>query len=327
MANVTTIDITPINGNDKFPLHNNDVYSAVEKLAVQKMYGLKSTNRIVDGFHEYAVENGAVVEESALEMAVAGTFTKTGAPSFAPHDPKLFVKYFNNWETKQFATTIRRTDIKKIIANKGEGLDDIVAKILDSITEGEGYYDFTKEASALATAYTTYATNVNTIATAYNSKKPKTIKGAIFLIREAYNALKATNKIGVGATTDDNYRYAVDPKDIRIAISESTLNMIDVTELANVFNLSKEELFGRLVVVPFGTTGWEAGKVLVYDVRAMGRATNLYEYSQDVVGVGLYTNHYLTTERCYFINQLFKMVKVDATSAVTTELGELLEAA
>ena len=136
-----------------------------------------------------------------------------------------------------------------------------------------------------------------------------------------YNALKATKNLGGVA-----YEYGVPVEDIRIAISESVLNLLDVTELANVFNLTKDELFGKLVVLPFDKAVAPT-KLMVYDRKVLGRGTRLYEYSQDIIGKGLYTNHYLTTDRCYFYNDLFKAMTLDVSKAVTNAKSTLLTSA
>lgn len=142
--------------------------------------------------------------------------------------------------------------------------------------------------------------------------------------------LKATNTIGIakGDLTDAEYallKQATPVEDIRIAISESLLNLIDVVELAHVFNLEKEELFGKLVVLPYGYNFQGDEFVLVYDRKALGRGTRMFEYSQDVIGKGLYTNHYLTTERCYFVNQLYKMLFVNCTDGYEAALDAVSE--
>ena len=144
-------------------------------------------------------------------------------------------------------------------------------------------------------------------------------------MREMYNALKATNKIGLDSAT--GIAQATPVEDIRIAVSESLLNLMDVVELANVFNLTKEELFGKLVVVPFEANkeDYDKGRIVVYDRKALGRGTRLFEYSQDVIGKGLYTNHYLTTERCYFYNKLFKCITLDVNVALEAEKLNLLQ--
>lgn len=314
MAQVTTIDVTTLVGTDNFPVNANDVYGLVETIAVQNIRAIKSANRIDDAFFDYVVENGAVIEEAIVAMAEAQEFVKLGNPDFSPKDPNLLVKYFNNWDAKQFETTIRRSDIRKIIADKGTGFDELVAIILATLSEGEGYYDYTKMRDIIKDAQV----GEDAKTTIFGGKVPANAKGILYCIREMYNALKATNTLG-----GVEMKQATPVEDIRIAISESVLNLIDVVELANVFNLEKEELFGKLVVIPFDTE-YDTNKVLVYDRKALGRGTRLFEYSQDIIGKGLYTNHYLTTERCYFYNKLFKALKLDMSKAVETEKATLL---
>ena len=142
MSQVTTVDIAGLTGSDTFPVNANDVYDLVETIAVQNIRAVKSSNRIEDAFYDYVVENGAVIEEAIIEMANKQAFVKTGAPDLSPKDPNLDVKYFNNWEAKQFETTIRRSDIRKIIADKGTGFDEVVSAILTTLSEGEGYDDY-----------------------------------------------------------------------------------------------------------------------------------------------------------------------------------------
>lgn len=323
MAQVNTIDITALDGSDNFPVNANDVYDLVETLAVQNIRAVKSSNKIEDAFFDYVVDNGAVIEEAIIAMANKQTFVKTGNPNLAPLDPTLDVKYFNNWEAKQFETTIRRSDIRKIIANKGTGVDEVVSDILASLTEGEGYEDYKAMRDILNDD-----TNVGYDATGtsgiFGGQEPINMKGVIFAMREMYNALKGTNKVGLDQT--DGIIQATPVEDIRIALSESLLNLMDVTELANVFNLTKEELFGKLVVIPFeaNSNDYNPNRIVVYDRKALGRGTRLFEYSQDVIGKGLYTNHYLTTERCYFYNKLFKCLTLDVSTATANEYANIM---
>ncbi len=323
MAQVTTIDITTLLGSETFPVNANDVYGLVETIAQQNIRAVKSSNRIEDAFYDYVVDNGAVIEEAIIAMADKQAFVKTGNPNLAPKDPTLAVKYFNNWEAKQFQTTLRRSDIRKIIADKGTGFDEVVSAILATLSEGEGYDDYKAMRDILNDA-TNVGYDMSASGGIFEGKTPKNMKGVIYCMREMYNALKATNLIGLDA--EDGILQATPVEDIRIAVSESLLNLIDVVELANTFNLEKEELFGKLVVIPFELEDYDKARIVVYDRKALGRGTRLFEYSQDVIGKGLYTNHYLTTERCYFYNGLFKCVSLDVTSALESEEASIMEA-
>lgn len=319
MAQVTTVDVTTLIGSDTFPVNANDVYDLVETIAVQNIRSLKSSNRIEDAFYDYVVENGAVIEEAIVEMAEKQAFVKTGAPDLSPKDPKLAVKYFNNWESAQFQTTVRRSDIRKIIADKGTGFDELVSTILATLSEGEGYEDYKKMISAFNSVLGLQEVDALEFRQ-WRGYEPKNAKGILWSIREAYNMLKATNTVGL--FQGEARPQATPVEDIRIAVSESVLNLIDVTELANVFNLEKEELFGKLVVIPYDNL-FNEKRIFVYDRKAMGRGTRLFEYSQDVIGKGLYTNHYLTTERCYFFNSLFKMLIIQIDTAFDNAINEI----
>ena len=325
MAQVITIDVAGLTGSDTFPVNANDVYDLVETIAVQNIRAVKSSNRIEDAFYDYVVENGAVIEEAIIEMAERQAFVKTGSPDLSPKDPTLDVKYFNNWTAKQFQTTIRRSDIRKIIADKGTGFDEVVSAILATLSEGEGYDDYKAMRDILNDA-NNVGYDMSASGGIFAGYAPKNMKGVIYCMREMYNALKATNLVGLDA--DNGILQATPVEDIRIAVSESLLNLMDVVELANVFNLSKEELFGKLVVIPFeaDSDDYDPARIVVYDRKALGRGTRLFEYSQDIIGKGLYTNHYLTTERCYFYNPLFKCISLDVTGAMQAELGNVLEA-
>ena len=307
-------EITGINGSADFPKNSNDVYGLVETIAVQEIKGLKSANRIVDGFFEYDVTDGKVIEEAVIEMAQAQAFDKSQA-DFSPSDPSIKARYFNNFDPKQFKTTVRRNDIRAIIANKGVGTEDVVAEILDTLSQGEGNYDFIQCRNALYKAgFKNYRMILGGV--------PSSMKGVIYALRDMYNHLKCNNS----DLTDYEYVSATPEQDIMIALSPKMLNLMDVKELAGVFNLQKEELFGKLVVVDVDDLDDHTFDYFayVYDRKALGRATRVFEYSQDIIGSALYSNHFLTVERAYFHNGLFKGCYLDCSEACATEKGTIV---
>lgn len=305
---------TGINGSGTFPATANDIYGLIETLAVQNIRDVKSTNRIVDGFYDYEIDNGKVIEEAIIEMAEAQAFDKN-AYSFAPTDPTVQVRYFNNFEGKQYATTVRRDDIRAILANKGTGVEDVVARIIGSLGEGESNQDFIDARNAL---YASDMVNYRSII----GGVPASVKGVIYALRDMYNHVKCNND----DLTAVKYVSATPEEDIRIAVSTKLMNLIDVIELASIFNLEKEELFGKLVIIDVDdlTDHTYDYFAFVYDRKAMGRATRLYEYTQDISGKGRFTNHYLTTERAYFHNGLFKGCYLDCTEACTTAKATII---
>ena len=97
--------VTPVNGSANFPATPNSFLAAVETIAQQNVRSVVSTNKIEDAFYEYDVKDGKVIEEAIIAMASAQTFTPTATgvqPDLAPLDPSLYIRYFNNFEEKQF---------------------------------------------------------------------------------------------------------------------------------------------------------------------------------------------------------------------------------
>ena len=304
-------------GSATFPATANEFLGAVETIAQQNITAVESTNLIEDAFYDYQVNDGKVIEEAIIEMAEAQAFVPTAEgsqPDLSPLDPKLHIKYFNEYEEKQFKTTLRRDEIRAIIA-KGESAEAVASRILSTLTSGEGDYDYTQMRSVIEDK----TVGVDAVTDVLNNKKPKNMKGVMYAIRIMFNAIKATNdKGGVPC------KQGVPVEDIRIAISEDVLALIDMVELANLFNLSKEEILGKIVKLPYDTN-YAGNRVLVYDRKALGRATRLFEYGQDILGLARYSNHGLTTSRGYFYNSLFKALALDITDAVTNAEGEIME--
>lgn len=304
-------------GTDTFPVKANEFLTAVETIASQNIRAVESTNLIEDAFYDYEVNDGKVIEEAIIEMAAAQAYTPTAEgtqPDLSPLDPTLHIKYFNEWEEKQFKTTLRRDEIRSIIA-KGESAEAVASRIMGTLTSGEGDYDYTQMRAVIESS----EVGVNAVTDVLGNKKPKNMKGVMFAIRKMFNAIKATNtKGGVPC------KQGVPVEDIRIAISEDVLALIDMVELANLFNLSKEEILGKVVKLPYDPT-YKGTRILVYDRKALGRGTRLFEYGQDILGLARYSNHGLTTSRAYFYNSLFKALALDVTDAVTSAEAEIME--
>lgn len=304
-------------GSGTFPTTPNAFLDAVETIAQQNIRSVESTNRIEDAFYEYEVEDGKVIEEAIIEMATAQAFVPTaeGAqPDLSPLDPKLHIKYFNEWDAQQWKTTLRKDEIRAIIA-RGESAEAVASRIMGTLTSGEGDYDYAQMRAVIEDA----SVGVDATTDVLGNKKPKNMKGVMYAIRKMYNAVKATNtKGGVPC------KQGVPVNDIRIAISEDVLALIDMVELANLFNLSKEEILGKVVMLP-QDANYAGTRVLVYDRKALGRGTRVFDYSQDILGLARYSNHGLNTERCYFYNDLFKALALDISDAVESAEGDIME--
>lgn len=306
---------TPEGGSATFPATENAFYEAVETIARQEIRALKSASRLNDAIYYYDLteENGTVIEQAVIKKATAQAFDPTTCKK-TPFDPDLSIRYFQDWETRQYYATTRKDEIRKIIANKSMSVEDVVTEILDTVTQGNGSDEFKTERNLI----------LNTTVTDFASilgGAPANMKGVLFAIREMYNYLKGDNTV----FTVTGWETHTPEEDIRIAISERLLNLIDVGELASVMNLSKEELFGKIVPIP--TTDQSAPilyKVVAYDRKAFNRARRVYDFDEDPCKSARFVNHILTVEDMYFYSPLFKATSLDVTAAATAQFNALI---
>ena len=317
-------DPDPAKGSDEFPNKVNAFLgNVVETIAKQNIRAVKSTNQIEDAFYEYKVDDGKVIEEGLLELAKAQAFTPTPdgeQPDFSPKDPKVWVKYFENFESKQYKRTVRYEEIRKVIADKGTSTAEFASGIIDTLTRGEGDEDYKTMRAMIEN--TNYGVNAST--ELFNGNVPLNAKGIMYAIRKMFEAVKATNENGIMVEGNAKIgpKQGVPVEDIRVAVSSDVLSLIDMVELASLYNLSKEEILGKVVVLPF-----EEGKgniIRVYDIKSFGRATRLYEYAEENFKAKQYDNHYLTTDRAYFFNGLFKNYYLDISVAVNAEVANII---
>ena len=312
--------VTPVNGSANFPATPNNFLAAVETIAQQNVRSVVSTNKIEDAFYEYEVKDGKIIEEAIIAMAQRQAFVPTAAgaqPDLSPLDHALYIRYFNNFEENQFKVTKRPDEIRAVIA-RGMSEEKLAAEILATLTAGEGDYDYAQMRAIIEDS-----TNVGVDASAalFANKVPQNAKGIMYALRVMFNAVKGTNTIGLASGIST--KQGVPVEDIRIAVSENVLALIDMVELASLFNLSKEEIYGKIVMLPYDSN-YTGNRVLVYDRKALGRATRTFEYGQDDMQLARYTNFGLTTSRAYFYNPLFKCLSLDISTAVAAAEAGLI---
>lgn len=315
IVNLARTTGTPVNGSDTFPATENDFYTAIETIARQELSNVKSVSTIEDGlfYYDLTEDNGTVIQQMLIDKAKSQAFNPNECNK-APHDPDIVVRYFQKWDTRQYYATVRRDEVRAIIANKGVSVEDASAAIIDTATQGNGSDEFKSERDLIMT------TTVTDFATVLGGT-PANMKGVLFAIREAYNYIKGENTF----FTTSGFATHTPESDIRIALTERVMNLIDVGELANVINLSKEELFGKLVIIP--TTDQPTAnlyKVVVYDRKAFNRARRIYDLMPDECVSARFKNWILTVEDMYFYSPLFKATSIDVTTAATAQFNALI---
>lgn len=307
--------ITPINGAAEFPANENEYYGYVETLAYQNIQGVKSTNRLYDAmyFVDLTNANGNVLEFGLIDKAKAQTYDKEVCTK-TPVDPKTVARYFNNWLDRRFDVTVRREEIRKIIANKGTGNEEVVDAIISGLTEGRDGWEFENARELLFNA------NVKDYTETLGGT-PKNLKGVVYTIRDMYDTLRTDNS-GFDITT---WKTHTPEADIRIAISTKFLNLIGVSLLADTLHLTEVELWGKLVVVPVSDldkSKWY--QVIVYDRKAMVHARRKDYMDNDKCASAGFWNYYLFVEDLFAYNPIFKATKMDFTTIATTELSNII---
>ena len=304
------------NGVEQFPATENETLTAIETLAKQQIMAVKSVNRIEDGLYYDDVEYGTVVEQAMIKKAEKQVFNKNKCFCDGnPIDPKLVVRYFQNWKTEQWETAIREMDIRAIISKAGTAtVESVTSDIIDSLTQAEGADDFEKERAMI----------LDTSAKNYGDILGGTVAnmdGVLFAMRDMYNQIRYDTE---GYTVLGEKSYTPE-KDIRVAVSDKLMALLDVTKLANVFNLEKDRIMGKLVTIPVGDldkSQWY--KIIVYDRKRFNRFTRLFKYQQSLPQPGQFSKAYLTTDRMYFESELFKATILDVTAAATAEMGRII---
>ena len=310
-------------GSATFDAKMNEWYNMLEGIVRQSLNDVQMDDPLRDDdavfFWDCKPETGATgqtIETSIIAAAQGQAYSPDGAPDFTGVNPKFYTRFFREWIDVQYETQVNRDEARKAASGKGVSEDDIAQYIVDSLAQGESRDDFYARRDLLMNSPVPNFSGII-------GGVPTTMDGAIWAIREAYNYLTSINE----GLASGPYASRVKPEDVRIAITDKALNLIDVVRLANVFNLEKDDLLGRIVVVRSGDLPAEQQyRAVIYDRKAMNVAEFTYDYTQDIIGQKRKTLHYLTISRQYFYNSLFKSCAIDLTVAAQAAVATLTKA-
>ena len=305
--------VTPTYGAGKDPSAYtptvNSLYNMIEKIARQIIYAPSADDRLAF-FDKIPINKGTTIEQVVAKLAESSAFggsTNDGTDNpFKTNYPSIAVKYFNNWTTKQFTTTVSQQEIRKVI--QGDcNVDDIVGPLVTALTEGDQYEKYTDIKNLLwygsqnaamvkypstGIADTEYTKILNTL---------KDVISGMQFVNDDFNAA------GILRRTL--------PSDIRVIMPYKIKNAIDVNELAGVFNLDKAEIGNRIVEIDDPTTAGATPAIYVVDQNAVLVYTRLYEMTTLWNPKQLYMNYFLTVERLFAMSPLFDAVQIPITTA------------
>lgn len=285
-------------------------YALIEKIAKQVILGVESTNRL-QWIDKGKVIHGVAIEQAVVELAEGYDWKaedQNGANVDAPKYPSIVFRYFSKWNGRQFKTTVSDTQIEKVILAGGSERD-IAAKVVTSLTEGEGDEDYQTSKGLLLDGITGgNITQYRGASTASNGFIDITTE-LIIAIKNLSDQFGFVNSDFVAA----GYKTRTPFNRLHLIMPYSVFNKLNVDVLASLYNLTKAELLQKITLIDEGT------KVFIVDEWGLIKYTRLYRMTSRYVEDSLYANYWLTVDRMYGTSGLFKMAYIETSETGTAE--------
>lgn len=297
--------ITINTGSETVPSDVSTVYNMAYKFARQTIDSVTSVNPLDELFNKGKVEYGKNIEESVLELLQKGAYDENAVDLFKATDPKFITRYYKDWSSGQFSTTVRLGEIRKILArglSERNTAESVAEKIVGNLTESDSFDRYKNEKAVLLSlkgAIDTAKTNAGAVTTVNDLLKS---------IRNIVDGFQFINKKYVIAGIDNRTSF----DDIFIVMPYEIKNAIDIDAMAYMFNMSKADLLAKILV-----TDATDGIVYVIDRRAVFQYNRLLELTNEWNGKALLTNYWLTVDDLYGYSPLFKATYIDASALVT----------
>lgn len=299
--------ITINTGSTTVPADASSVYSMAYKFAKQIIESVSSVNPLDELFNKGRIDYGKDVEEAVLELLEKGQYDENAVNVFAASDPTFIVRWYKEWSSGQFSTTVRLGEIRKILA-RGLGerntAETVAEKIVSNLTESDSFDRYKNEKAtlrAMVEAIWAAQKHAGTASTANELLK---------LVRNVVDDFQFINSNYVLAGIEN--RASLD--DIRIVMPYNIKNAIDIDAMAYMFNMEKADLLARIVV-----TDATDNCVIILDKRAVFQYNRLLELTEQWNPKALLTNYFYTVDDMYGYSPLFKATYIDATAMVTPQ--------
>lgn len=297
---VSNVFSSGINGDDFEP----NVYEAygdmIGKLAKSIIRGVQAKNPLAV-FDKGRINNGDTIENVVIGLLESSGYSDA-TPLANQGKGNIVAEYYKDWLYKRYSVTIKPDDLRKI---RPEYAEDDVASLtsrivgsLDQSAEHEHFIAFKEMLKWGATSGSygesgTALVNVGSVdlvdgKTDYKAilKKIKDVVDGMSFVNGNYNSaqfVKSTLK-----------------EDIYIVMPYTIKNAIDVDELSGVFNLSKAEIEGKIIV-----TDSTDKYIYIVDKNAILSFTRMYEVKTQENAQGNFYNYFLHTDRLMAISPLF----------------------
>ena len=315
------------------PLQNEFLNALVNRIArviiTSKMY----TNPL-SMFKKGLIDFGETIEEIFVNIANPHEYDVAESESkvFAREIPDVRAAFHTLNYKKFYKQTIQNKDLNQAFLS-WDGISDLISKIVNAMYTAANYDEFVTTKYMLAkaiidgriTPITVDSTDAKSAVT-----KIKGVSNAITFMSNNYNVA------GVQTFTDKNDQY--------LLVNSQFDSEIDVEVLASAFNMSKAEFMGhRILIDGFGTLDIARLNALFKDdpyYEAPSQDTldalnaipavlidknyfmifdNMYEFTENYNGQGLYWNYFYHTWKTFSVSPFANsVVFVPDTPSVTS---------
>lgn len=317
------------------PLQNEFLNALVNRIArviiTSKMY----TNPL-SMFKKGLIDFGETIEEIFVNIANPHQYDVEESESkvFAREIPDVRAAFHTLNYKKFYKQTIQNKDLNQAFLS-WDGITDLISKIVNAMYTAANYDEFVTTKYMLAKAILDGRLSAITV-------DANDAKGAVTKIKGVSNSLTFMsnnyNVAGVQTFTDKDDQY--------LLVNSQFDSEIDVEVLASAFNMSKAEFMGhRILIDGFGTldvarlnalfkddpsyeepaqdtlTALNAIPAVLVDKNFFMIFDNMYEFTENYNGQGLYWNYFYHTWKTFsmspFANALVFVPAVPSVTSVT----------
>lgn len=317
------------------PLQNEFLNALVNRIArviiTSKMY----TNPLAM-FKKGLIDFGESIEEIFVNIANPHQYDVEESESkvFAREIPDVRAAFHTLNYKKFYKQTIQNKDLNQAFLS-WDGITDLISKIVNAMYTAANYDEFVTTKYMLAKAILDGRLSAITV-------DANDAKGAVTKIKGVSNALTFMsnnyNVAGVQTFTDKNDQY--------LLVNSQFDSEIDVEVLSSAFNMSKAEFMGhRILIDGFGTldvtrlnalfkddpnyeepsqdtlSALNAIPAVLVDKNFFMIFDNMYEFTENYNGQGLYWNYFYHTWKTFsmspFANALVFVPAVPSVTSVT----------
>lgn len=317
------------------PLQNEFLNALVNRIArviiTSKMY-----SNPLSMFKKGLIDFGETIEEIFVNIANPHQYDveESASKVFAREIPDVRAAFHTLNYKKFYKQTIQNKDLNQAFLS-WDGITDLISKIVDAMYTAANYDEFVTTKYMLAKAILDGRLSAITV-DANDAKsavtKIKGVSNALTFMSNNYNAA------GVQTFTDKNDQY--------LLVNSQFDSEIDVEVLASAFNMSKAKFMGhRILIDGFGTLDVARLNALFKDdpnyeepsedtLKALNAIPavlvdknffmifdNMYEFTENYNGQGLYWNYFYHTWKTFsmspFANALVFVPAVPSVTSVT----------